>query len=319
MTLMIAPDGGSSTAQVAMTLAAIAYADGHDIPSLLSKPALATQGRWRMRWLGRDDANQVYAAQDHATGQWAVCIRGSVTDPFTEAFWIDWLKQDLEVFKLKDWSYGGAPAGVKIAQGTRSGLESLIGLRDDAGRTLVEFLGDAPEPGHALPTAVIGHSLGGALASVLAPYLHQRFAPGQNVLDYWPVTFAGPTAGNTAFATWLEQSFAASAGRYFNTLDVVPHAWQALAWIARSFPDAGPRIPALIADLIKPVEELLRLLDDSYTQPGAGTALSSTIQQGANWFSEAGYQHSGTTYLALVGAPPVPENAPSTRGGSAGA
>lgn len=319
MALMIAPDGGPSTAQVAMTLAEIAYASGEDIPALLSDPALATQGRWQMGWLGSDDANQVYAAQDHATGQWAVCIRGSVTDPFTEAFWIDWLKQDLEVFKLKDWPYGGAPAGVKIAQGTRGGLESLIGLRDETGRTLVEFLGDARESGRALPTAVIGHSLGGALASVLAPYLHQRFAPGQSVLDYWPVTFAGPTAGNTAFAAWLEQSLAASAGRYFNTLDVVPHAWQALAWIARSFPDAGPRIPAVMADLIEPIEELLRLLDDGYTQPGAGTALSSTIQQRDNWFSEAGYQHSGTTYLALVGAPPVPDNAPSTTGGSAGA
>lgn len=41
MALTIAPHGGPSTAQVAMTLAAIACADGHDIPSQLSDPALA--------------------------------------------------------------------------------------------------------------------------------------------------------------------------------------------------------------------------------------------------------------------------------------
>ncbi|MBL8254845.1 MAG: hypothetical protein JNJ76_14725 [Candidatus Competibacter sp.] len=43
MALTIAPDGELSTAQVAMTLAAIACADGRDIPSPLSDPALATE------------------------------------------------------------------------------------------------------------------------------------------------------------------------------------------------------------------------------------------------------------------------------------
>ena len=41
MTPTITPDNGLSTAQVAKTLAAIACADGRDIPSPLSDPALA--------------------------------------------------------------------------------------------------------------------------------------------------------------------------------------------------------------------------------------------------------------------------------------
>jgi hypothetical protein len=92
MNLMIVNDGSPTTAQVAMTMAAIAYADHKEIANLLANQQLATQGRWQLQWLGKDDANQAYIAQDQQTGQFAVNIRGSVTRLFSEAFWLDWFR-----------------------------------------------------------------------------------------------------------------------------------------------------------------------------------------------------------------------------------
>lgn len=306
MNLMIVNDGSSTTAQVAMTLAAIAYANHKEIPNLLANQQLATQGRWQLQWLGTDDANQAYIAQDQQTGQFSVNIRGSVTDPLSEAFWLDWFKQDLEVLDMGHWPHGGAPTGTKVSYGTLAGLRSLLNLKNHSGQTLIDFLSTNLKPGVSPLTGITGHSLGGALASVLAPYLHQQFSPGQQVLDFWPITFAGPSAGNAVFANWLTQQFAASQGRYFNALDVVPHAWQELAWIEKSFPNGGPSLSLVIKELMKGVADLLKLVKDSYIQPGNGMPLPGTLQSGDDWVTEAGQQHASATYLSLVGAPPVP-------------
>jgi hypothetical protein len=122
------------------------------------------------------------------------------------------------------------------------------------------------------------------------------------VLDFWPVTFAGSTTGNAVFATWLAQQFVASPGRYCNALDVVLHAWQELAWIEQSFPN-GPRLPLGLKGLIKGIADILKVLKESYVQPGTGQSLPGTLQPGDNWFTEAGQQHASATYLNLVGAP----------------
>jgi hypothetical protein len=80
------------------------------------------------------------SSQDQQTGQFAVSIRGSVTDPFSEAFWIDWFKQDLGVLDMGHWPHGGAPTGTKVAEGTLAGLRSLIRLKNHADQTMVDFL-----------------------------------------------------------------------------------------------------------------------------------------------------------------------------------
>jgi hypothetical protein len=202
---------------------------------------------------------------------------------------------------MGDWPYGGAPAGARIASGSLSGLGSLLRLKDANKQTLVAFL--RANRTNTL-TAVVGHSLGGALSYLLAPYLHQEFSPGQNVLDFWPVTFAAPTVGNGTYASWLQSQFVSSVSRYYNSADVVPHAWQDLAWIAASFP-GGPRLPLVLDGLIDGIREILKLLKDSYVQPGTGVQLDGTIVVTDDWVEEAGTQHASATYLSLVGAPPV--------------
>jgi hypothetical protein len=303
---LLVTTGGNSAGQIGMTLAAIAYQpDQPTISALLKNPALATLGRWSVAWYAADAGNQAYVAVDDQSGQYAIAIRGSVTDPLTPAFWIDWFDQDVSVFRHADWPYGGAPVGASISQGALHGLGSLLSLTDSNGNALIDFFRSIPKPPWL--TAVVGHSLGGALASVLAPYLHQEFSPNTNVLDFWPVTFAAPTAGDGGFANWQEQQFAGSAGRFFNTVDVIPHAWAALNWVASSFP-GGPKLPELLKLPIQTIRDFLKLTRADYHQPGSGNPLAGTIAPTDDWFGEAGAQHASATYLSLLGAPPIPNS-----------
>jgi len=280
-----------------MTLAAAAYAPGRAaIEQKLADPTLPTGGQWSLVWYGVDDANQVFIARDHVTGQQAVAIRGSVVDPRQAAFWLDWFRQDLSVFRMADWPYGGAPSGARLAHGALSGLGSLLSLKDAGGQTVVAFL--RANRGAGL-TAVVGHSLGGALAYVLAPYLEQELGPGGDAQAFWPVTFAAPTVGNQIYADWLATTFNAAAARYWNSEDIVPHAWWALPWIAASFP-SGPAVPAVLADLVRAIRDGLALFDDGYVQPGDGRMLAGKMASQDGWFGEAGHQHAAATYLSLL-------------------
>jgi triacylglycerol lipase len=302
-TAVFSTSGGAAVGQVGMTLASIAYAlDQATITSLLADASLATAGNWSLAWYAADKGNQVFIAQDNTSGQYALAIRGSVTDPHSRAFWIDWLGQDLSVFRSALWPYGGAPEGARISHGSLSGLGSLLSLKDADGVDIAGFFrSHAPRP---YLTAVVGHSLGGELATVLAAWLHQEFSPGQDVLDFWPVTFAGPTAGEQIFAGWLDSQFAMTNSRYLNVNDVVPHAFNALAWIRTSFPGT-PSLPIELVPLLDAIEGVLKLEKAGYTQPGPGVGLPGAVNHGDNWFQEAGLQHSGQTYLALLGAPLV--------------
>jgi len=303
MTAPFSTTAGDSVGQLGMTLASIAYApDQATIQSLLADTSLATQGNWALVWYAADAGNQAFVAQDKLSGQYAIAIRGSVTDPKSKAFWIDWLCQDLGVFRMANWPYDGAPAGARVAQGSLHGLGSLLTLKDPTQGDLVSFF--RQQANRPYLTAVIGHSLGGALATMLAPYLHQELSPGQNVLDFWPVTFAGPTAGNAVFAGWLLDQFAMTNSRYFNVDDVVPHAFQALDWIRASFP-GGPSLPIELVPPLDAIRDVLRLEKSGYTQPGDGVPLQGTIDLKDDWFVQAGLQHSGEAYLALLGAPLV--------------
>lgn len=296
--LLVAPENTLTTAPVAMTLATIAYADSQNINTLLANPNLATQGSWQLQWFGVNEANQAYIVQHRQNGQIAICIRGSATNPFDEDFWYDWFVEDAQV-DLTDWPYGGAPTGAMLTVGTIDGLQSLLSLTNASGQSMLGCLQSLFQSSPNVLTVVTGHSLGGALAYALAPYLQQQFP----TKSFWPITFAAPTAGNISFAKWLETEFAASVGRYHNLLDVVPHAWAGLVWIETSFP-GGVTIPQDLADIVAAIRIVIQSND--FKQPGPGIDLQSHTLLGSTWFTEAGYQHATSTYLRLVGAPPVP-------------
>lgn len=319
MDLALNTTGDDSVGKLAMTMSAIAYQpNATEISYQLATNPL-TAGRWSLAWYGVDtsinwDANQAYVARDDVTGQLAIAIRGSATDPFSWAFWYDWFVEDFFVVDPVDWPYGGAPAGAKISEGSLIALGKLLAIRGTANQTLTAFLRANPT---TVLTAVTGHSLGGALSYVLAPYLHQTFAPGHDVLDYWPITFAAPTVGNPIYADWLVDRFVANVSRYHNVVDVAPHAWAGLEWILESFPGStAPKIPAELYAPIDAIRLYFKAKDIHYKQAGPGIALDGTLVIPDDWVHEAGLQHSHLTYLRLLGVQPISVAVPGGAGAS---
>ncbi len=307
------------TKQVGMTLAEIAYAAPGNIPRQLAYKHYAGGGVYRMEWLGVTAGNLMYVCRQPGVDQWIVVIRGSASDPLTEAFWIDWFRQDLTIFEMVPLPFGAKyNQGAKISWGARNGLEDLIGMTDvRTGRTLVEYLQASVTftPGSVV---VAGHSLGGALASVLTPYLYETLGrPNNHPADaFLALTFAAPTAGDANFAKYLNGLFENFPFRFQNSLDIAPHCWSlpGLDWITRSYQPA-PRISAFFRGLVDTVWWVLYEENYHYVQPGGnGLVDPGTLQHDFWWFEEAGYQHAGQTYLKMYNAPrvifPVPPASP---------
>jgi hypothetical protein len=277
-------------------LSAIAYdADRGAIATALAALPAANHGPWTLLWYGADDANQAYVARSRA-GQVAVAIRGSVFDPADIAFWIDWFAEDGDAVSWKPWPWGGAPTGTAIACGTIDGVNRILAMRDD-GAGMVDYLVGLGAVG---AVTVTGHSLGGGLAHVLAPLLATRVPPAQ--ARYTLLSYAAPAIGSETFAAWIESSFGAAAGRYHNTLDIVPHAWAGLGWIARSYP-GGPAMPPGLPDLVDGVRMLLADRGIRYRQPGLDRTLVGTLTGGDSWLAEAAHQHALDTYIGLLQKP----------------
>ncbi|MBZ5715791.1 lipase family protein [Nannocystis pusilla] len=177
--------------------------------------------------------NLMYVVQRTAApSQYVIAIAGTnFNSP------ADWLIEDLYVYKQVSWQYDPLAAGAKIALGTGIGLLNLQGLKPaatlpGAGTTLLDFLRTIVS--QKVHITVAGHSLGGALAPTLAVWLADT---AQGLVNPWDPkknatigaqAFAGPTAGNLAFALHSGLKLGTLLAPVYNTLDVVPHAWQEL-------------------------------------------------------------------------------------------
>jgi hypothetical protein len=206
-----------------------------------------------------------------------------------------------------------------IAVGTNLGLQLLLSAQGgtDAGQEMdiATFLAATDAD-----VLVTGHSLGGCLASVLAPSLAYRMGSAERFKVY---TFAAPTAGNQDFASYYNDLFTRSTGearsfRVYNDLDIVPASWAALPSIANSYTRA-PLCSVRIQNLIERVQEVV---EGVYVQPGipgdgsarqlqgqlsAPDAVPLTPDRGSLlFFYEVGQQHATQTYMRLLEAPVVP-------------
>jgi hypothetical protein len=286
--------------QAAMTLAALTYAPSPDqIAPLLSGGTLALGTDWSVVWgpgLSEFSSNLMYVAYNAGLDTYAVVVRGTVLT-YSLATLVD-LYEDLDVCTTVNWEYPPTQGAV-IANGTAFGLTDLLGIRS-GGQTLTDYLTDNVVSGGAA-LWVAGHSLGGCLATVLAAYLQNWAGSGVGVTPY---TFAGPTAGNQGFADLYTGLFG-DDNRYFNTIDLVPMAWQDLDGMKGLF-DGGPSCPFEMAVLVDVVQGWLSHHGVSYAQPGAGSALPGTVMSPGGWFTEVGDQHNHNTYLTLLGAPTLP-------------
>jgi hypothetical protein len=166
---------------------------------------------------------------------------------------------------------------------------------------------------------VTGHSLGGCLASVLAPSLAQQLGSAGNFKVY---TFAAPSAGNQDFASYCNRLFTDDAGastayRVFNDLDIVPESWASLPAIARKYTPAPP-CPATLKPII---DRAVTAVGTSYEQVGNAVNGSAVLLHGqvetptapalspdpaaALFFQEVDQQHATETYMQLLSAPAV--------------
>lgn len=200
-----------------------------------------TIGTWNVVWgpsvvvqpaLGAYAMNTMYVAQSASTpSQYAIGIAGTNARSI-----LDWIVEDGFVHWQVPWVYGLLRApGARIALGTAIGLAILQNMKPSStvpggGATLVDFLATITKS--PVQISVVGHSLGGALAPTAALWL----ADTQGFLSHWDphrnatlsaLPTAGPTAGNGAFAAYSGTKLGAALTPFYNTLDVVPHAWQA--------------------------------------------------------------------------------------------
>jgi len=300
-----------SAMQMGVNLEGVTYAR---IQEALEK-AKPTIGAWRIVWgpsvIQLHSAffavNTMYVAQsvDDPT-QYVIAIAG--TNPYSA---YDWLFEDCLVGAQVPWIYAQNAPDAKIALGTASGFSTLLrmtpsGDRPGAGTTLKHFLKTIT--GTKVSVAVAGHSLGGVLAPTVALWLRDM----QGLLHplHWDrhmratvscFSTAGPTAGNSAFATHSYQRFGTKLDRIVNPLDVVPCAWNqtTLATLKTIY------APAIAADQF--VDVLVELgLRMSKNGDYAALQASAPIQAAvnpafispdrtvlANYLVQAGHQHEG--------------------------
>ena len=335
-----------STTQVMMTLAALApdgatkrpsgeTQDQHvarisrGIAAQLAETGLATQGQWSLSWVGltQDGANLAYLAKgpDDGNGSvYALALRGTVMGDLVD------LAEDMDVGQLEHFTAGGTPpdrSQPKISKGAKEAFKHIIS-GTDLPKQMVDL---AP---HTL--YVVGHSLGGAMATTIALFLqHQASAGTLPISKILPYTFAAPTAGDAAFAAWFDQQFPNAVCTH-NKYDVVPTAWATLAslpqdWQSNPFypgPTSTPPGPGPTATPDNDVGQQIASTaagtkGNIYVQPKQQLPLNSgpsptflqhypsTVTSPMDQFKvQLGFQHDSNTYLGLLGAPAVPSYVP---------
>jgi triacylglycerol lipase len=249
----------------------------------------------------------MFVTYNKSTNQYAIAVRGTYPY-FGLALLID-LYEDLDVSHPHPWQYPTVP-GALVAGGTIDGLNDIVAFTSNgvAFRTFVESQ-IAPS---GADVYVTGHSLGGALTTVLAPWLVYQLSQSDAKNTVIPYTYAAPTAGNQAFASFYTGLFKSSY-RYHNAIDIVPKAWAELLSIKSLHSSPGPACPWELKDTIDLALDWLKAVKVSYVQPnGAGESLPGVPSPTNDFFAEALDQHDHNYYLKLLGAPTVPIKPPGS-------
>ncbi|MFD4658689.1 IPT/TIG domain-containing protein [Kitasatospora sp. NPDC058444] len=291
---------------------------------------LATQAGWRLAWLALspDDANMAYIARSiDGSNRFAVVVRGTVGN-------ITDILEDLDVGTVVPFTASGSPTPVAVSKGAMTAFTQVatmvsilpppgdvlgVPVPQDAfarqGATLAEALAGLVQaaPSTPRPTVyVTGHSLGGCIATMLAPYLYTQARSWTNVPQFALETFAAPTAGLQSFATYLNGLPWLGNNHHFNAWDAVPLAWNDLKTVNKDswYPSPGPAGNLTVHHLFDVLNGLPK--GKVYVQPGAQQELppdgdysthdpalvNSTV---ADFMGQVAYQHSNNVYLSLLG------------------
>jgi triacylglycerol lipase len=267
--------------------------------------------------------NYAFVATDG--NSYAIAFRGSLIT-FTEDAFNNWIYNDLNVAVQDKWPYSKA-AKARISQGSYIAWQNLEKAKDKvSGKTLRAFL--SVNVTTDKPLMLTGHSLGGNLAIVYASYLWSKFNDSGHVKNNINlITFAAPAPGNESFADDLDTHFPSSL-RVENTNDIVPKfpvskkmselgdlysPSPSASAISIGYKNVTTKLNVVFT-LMSAAMELLELRSDFYGYThtnGDGKLITiplsgkNTTNSPADWFAEAGYQHSMVQYAAALGAPVV--------------
>lgn len=302
--------GGDYFALAYMQLCGLSYqAPYSEIPRKVADPAIVTpwgDGRWACVWgpvADEEDANLAYVAAYYDSTNVPVAavvvVRGTdITDNVWGDLWEAF--EDLQVpFQYPLPWLSSSPA--RVAGGTLDALTTIQSLISNGGPTLLGFLQSfLANPAHRRPVLVVtGHSLGGCLTTVVAPWLRVALAQRGVSVPIVPATFAAPTAGNDAFAHYLNSTFQ-YAPRYYNTLDMVPHGWADLDGVFSLYDEYGLPTPLWVDGAVAGFKAAIDLGGASYAQPVDAGTLTGSFCMGFDWLQEISTQHDHRTYIALM-------------------
>ena len=296
-----------SEAQVAITLASIAYLRGNTQSETFTKMAkalqqsdLPTQGQWGLVWGPVTyESDLMYIVQGPQTQygrKYAVVIRGTIWTPTS-------ILQDLELsLENLPWNDPNAPSGTKISHGIVKAFNRLLTMSQKAPgggqETALQFLQRQKGRNEIIVT---GHSLGGCLASVVPLWLKTELSSKGDVIR--PYTFAGQTAGNQDFANYFASTFK-NPIRFYNQLDIVPRLWNydTMESIKQLYPN-GPKCDWFYTGLVDAAQ---LAAGHNFFQPSNGTSLPGKVYDENGWFpfaDEIEAQHDHIYYMYLMGIP----------------
>lgn len=261
-----------------------------------SIPSIPIGSPWSLAWTPPSYTDENYAQVfQYTDGTYALVIQGTKN--------LKGILEDFEVTAQVAFPY---VSGGQIAKGTHEAMKKVLALEDASGTTLHAFLNGLAAGSQML---ISGHSLGGNAASAFAPWIAANVAAfgGSSSQPIEPltqlptsiqgITFAPPTAGNSAIANFLNSQPNYQA--YFNHYDVVPHVWGTARPLSADdiqhmyFLQDGPKCPdevkTIVANKLAAIAAAKPAIE--YTQTN-GVFFKGTIQHQVDWFDELGYQHN---------------------------
>jgi hypothetical protein len=299
----------------AISLATITYDDEGGDPAkqkiamskALSKLSAAAEGPWSLKWGPVDnDGILAFVALNSAATRYAIAIRGSLTDEDAPGFISNWF-DDFDALVQVPWLYPQTITGAGISAGLNQALALLIALTDPAtDLSLMDFLRKTLRAGANL--MITGHSLGGALTTLVAPWLYDQLPKGGLTgVNITPHTFAAPTAGNPVFAKYYDTIFTNSY-RAVNTQDVIPMGYNNLAGIQKNYPPPGQTLSdyeTALWVMVEGVKLYLALNKIVYSQTNLNNVGTTKSFQGppiskVDYPTEVATQHATSVYLAHV-------------------
>ena len=288
--------------QVAITLCSLTYLDEDDlhpevqkatIEQYLAYDDLPMGGKWALVWGPASfELNLWYIAQHVDTGNLALVIRGTVMSSLAAKL------GDIDVTPVPPL-VKNAPVGVTVAQGISTSHGRLNVAPDIwTDRTGWQFLESVFATSPELTLDVIGHSLGGALAPVVALDAMQRF-PQAKVRSF---ALAGMSPGNKAFSDWyVGQLKYQTHSRFINPLDIIPK-WYAQVGEMRS----GFRGNPCPADVLVGLGLFIAYMDKydiTYQATPNPRYFVSELYRGRTWMTQCQGQHEHLYYMLMTGVP----------------